>query len=150
MASNRFKARTDLIATGTSTKTLLQLVAAANHAILIDEWSISFDGTSNTAQPIRVDVLRQTTAGTMGTSASTIKFDPDSPEETIQTTRQDTATAEPTAGDILFTEHIHPQQGYTWQAPAGRQIRVPGGGRLRLRVLAPAGVNAVARFCGEE
>jgi hypothetical protein len=101
MASNRFKARTDPIATGTSTKTLLQLVAASNHAILIDEWSISFDGTSNTAQPIRVDVLRQTTAGTMGIGASTIKFDPDSPAETIQTTRQDTATAEPTAGDIL-------------------------------------------------
>jgi hypothetical protein len=62
VASNRFEARPDPIATGTSAETL-QLVAAANHAILAGEWSISFDGTGNTAQPIRVDVLRQSTAG---------------------------------------------------------------------------------------
>lgn len=150
MSGVRFSARTDPIATGTSAKTLLQLVAASNHGVLVDEISISFAGTNNTNAPIRVDVLRQTTAGTMTTSASTIVKDPDDSDETLQTTRQDTATAEPTAGDILMTEYVHPQTGYTWQAPFGRPIKIGGGDRLGIRVTAANDVNAVVRVRGEE
>lgn len=150
MAGVRFKARTNPIATGTSAKTLLQIVAASNHGVVIDEWSISFAGTSNTATPIRVDVVRQTDAGTMGTSASTIVKDPDDTDETLQTTRQDTSSSEPTTTDILFTEHVHPQTGYTWQAPFGRGIKIGGGDRLGIRVTAAADVNAVCRVAGEE
>jgi hypothetical protein len=148
MAGVRFKAVTGQISTGTSAKTLMQIVAASNHALLIDEISISFDGTSNTATPIKVDVLRQTTAGTM--SSLTPVKDPDDSDETLQVTAQHTATAEPTAGDVLLSEHIHPQQGYTWQAPFGRSIKVGGGDRLGIRVTAGASVNALARVAGEE
>ncbi len=148
MAGNRFKGATAQIATGTSAKTLLQIVAVANHKVLIDEISISFNGTSNTATPIRVRVLRQTTAGTM--SALTLVKDPDDWDETIQTTAQHTATAEPTAGDVLLVEHVHPQQGYTWQAPFGRALAIGGGDRLGIEVLAGADVSAVVRVCGEE
>lgn len=150
MAGVRFTARTDPIATGTSAKTLLQIIAASNHGVLIDEVSISFAGTSNTAAPIRVDVLRQTTAGTMTSSASTIKKDPDDSDETLQTTVADSASAEPTASDILMTEYVHPQTGYTWQAPFGRTIKIGGGDRLGIRVTAAADVNAVCRVRGEE
>jgi hypothetical protein len=150
MSGVRFKARTDPIATGTSAKTLLQLVAASNHGVVIDEISVAFAGTSNTAAPVRVDVLRQTSAGTMTTSASTIVKDPDDSDETLQTTRLDSASAEPTAGDILMTEYVHPQTGYTWQAPFGRGIKVGGGDRLGVRVTAAADVNAVVRVAGEE
>ena len=148
MSGVRFKAVTGQIATGTSAKTLLQVVAAANHGILIDEISISFAGTSNTATPIKVDVLRQTTAGTM--SALTPVKDPDDSDETLQVTAQHTATAEPTAGDVLLSEHIHPQQGYTWQAPFGRSIKIGGGDRLGVRTTAAADVNAIVRVAGEE
>lgn len=152
MAGNRFKARTNPISTGTSLKTLLQVVAAANHAVLIDEISVSFQGTSNTASPVRVDVLRQTTAGTMtaGGTNSSIKFDPDDVDETIQTTINDTATAEPSASDILFTWFVHPQTGLDWQAPFGKSIKIGGGDRLGLRVTAAADVQAVVRINGEE
>jgi len=148
MAGTRFKVVTGEIATGTSAKTLLQIVAAANHGVLIDEISISFKGTSNTATPIRVRVLRQTTAGTM-TSLTPVKDPPDS-GETLQVGAQHTATAEPTAGDVLMTELVHPQTGYTWQAPFGREIKIGGGGRLGIEVLAGADVNAVVRVVGEE
>lgn len=152
MSGVRFKVRTNPIATGTSAKTLLQLVAASNHGVLIDEISISFAGTSNTAAPIRVDVLRQTSAGTMtaGGTNSTIVKDPDDSDETLQTTIQDTATGEPSAGDVLMTEYVHPQTGYTWQAPFGRQIKIGGGDRLGIRTTAAADVNAVCRVGGEE
>lgn len=148
MSGNRFKAVTGQITTGTSAKTLLQLVAASNHKVLVDEISISFNGTSNTAEPIKVDVLRQTTAGTM--SSLTLVKDPDDWDETIQTAAQHTATAEPTAGDVLMSEHVHPQQGYTWQAPFGRQIAIGGGDRLGVRVTAAASVSAIVRASGEE
>lgn len=150
MSGVPFSARTNPIATGTSAKTLLQLIAASNHGVHIHEISISFAGTSNTAAPIRVDVLRQSDAGTMGTSASTIVKDPDDTDETLQTTRADSASAEPSAGDILMTEYVHPQTGYTWQAPFGKPIKIGGGDRLGIRVTAAADVNAVCRVRGEE
>lgn len=152
MAGTRFKIRTEPIATGTSVKTLLQVIAASNQAAMIEEWSISFNGVTNTQTPIRVDVLKQTTAGTMtaGGTNSTIKKDPSDAGESLQTTIQDTATAEPTAGDILMTEYVHPQLGYTWQAPHGGRIKIGGGQRLGFRVTADVSVNGVVRVVGEE
>ncbi len=150
MAGVKFKARTSPIATGTSAKTLLQLIAAANHGVLVKEIEIDFQGTSNTATPIRVDVLRQTSAGTMTSSASTIVKDPDDSDETIQTTVADTATGEPTAGDILKTWIVHPQTGKSWQARFGEEIKIGGGDRLGVRVTAAADVNAAISVTGEE
>lgn len=148
MAAVRFKAVTGAVVTGTSVKTILQIVAASNHGVLIDEISISFDGTSAAATPIKVDVLRQTTAGTM--SALTPVLDPDDSDETLQTTAQHTATVEPTASSVLITELVHPQTGYTWSAAYGREIKIGGGDRLGIRVTAGASVNCIARVCGEE
>lgn len=152
MSGNRFKIRTNPIATGVSAKTILQIVAASNHGVLIDEINISFQGTSNTAAPIRVDVLRQSTAGTMtaGGTNSTIVKDPDDSDETLQTTINDTATAEPTAGDIINTFYVHPQTGYVWQAPFGRLIKIGGGDRLGIRCTAGADVNCTITVTGEE
>lgn len=148
MAGNRFKATKSGISTGTSLKTLLQIIAASNHAVVIDEISVSFQGTSNTASPILVQVVRQTTAGTM-TSLTLVK-DPSDWDETIQTTAQHTASAEPTAGDVLIEEYVHPQTGYTWQAPFGKGIKMTGGTRLGISVTAGASVSATARVAGEE
>lgn len=149
MAGVRWKARTSAIATGTSVKTLLQIIAPTNQALLVEEWSISFAGISNTDAPILVEVLKQTSAGTMTTSASTIVKDPSDAAETLQTTIADTATSEPTAGNILFSEYVHPQTGYTWPAN-GKPIKVGGGQRLGIRVTAGVSVSALVRVNGEE
>lgn len=149
MAGVRLKGSQSGVQTTTTARTLLQIVAATNHGVLVDEISISFQGTSNTASPIRVRVLRQTTAGTM-TSLTLVK-DPDDTDETLQTTAQHSATStEPTAGDVLMQEYVHPQQGYTWQAPFGRLIKIGGGDRLGIEVLAAADVPATVRFSAEE
>lgn len=150
MAGVRFKVRTNPISTGTSAKTLLQIVAASNHSVLLEEISISFKGTNNTHAPVRVDVMRQTDAGTMGTSASTIVKDPDDSDETLQTTRQDTATGEPTSGDILRTEYVHPQTGWSWQARYRGEMKIGGGDRIGIRVTAANDVEAVVTVVGEE
>lgn len=148
MAGVKFAAQSGEIASGTSTKTLLQIAAASNHRVMVREISVSFKGTSATAAPVKVDVLRQSDAGTMS-SLTPVKLN-SADDETLQTTAQHTATAEPSAGDVLKTEEVHPQTGFLWQAPFGGEIVVPGGTRLAVRVTAGADVNAVARIEGEE
>jgi hypothetical protein len=141
-------AQTAEIATGTSKKTLLQIVAATNVRVKVKEFSVAFKGTSNTAAPILVEVTRQSTAGTMS-ALTPQKVDLDG-DETLQTTAQHTATAEPTETAALMREQVHPQGGYTWQAPFGAEIVVNGGDRLGIAVTAGADVNAVARVVFEE
>jgi hypothetical protein len=90
-------------------KTVLQIVAAANHRVRVERWGVFFDGVSVTAEPVQVRVLRQTTAGTM--SANTPKKLDDSIADSVLTTAQDNATVEPTAGDVLDVVDVHPQNG---------------------------------------
>lgn len=148
MAGVGFRINTPEIATGTSAKTIMQVVAASNHRLKIHEIEVAFQGTSNTADPIQVDVLRQSTAGTM-TSLSPVKSD-DSADETLQVTAQHTASAEPTPGDVLMSTFVHPQTGWQWQARFGDEILVGGGDRLGIRVTAGADVGCIARVVGEE
>jgi hypothetical protein len=141
-------ATTAEIATGTSAKTLLQIVAPSNHRVKVVAWGIYFDGTSSTAEPILVRLLRQTTAGTM-TSLTPTKLD-DSLSETLQVTAQHTATAEPTAGDVLKRVEVHPQSGYEEHCPYGQEYIVGGGDRIGIETTAPATANAVAWVKFEE
>jgi hypothetical protein len=138
------------VAFSTVTKTLVQFVPPANQRIVVNEWDVSFNGTSNTATPIEVDIVRQTSAGT--SSALTIRKRNTSDSETVQSSALQTFTAEPTdGGDVPLSEQVHPQTGYTWQPGYGREVSIPGGGRLGLRLVTPgAGANATARLAGEE
>jgi len=149
MSGVRFSARTAEVAlTAATAKTVVQIVAASNHRVLVTAFYAFFDGVSPTAEPVVVRVLRQTTAGTMS-SLTPVKLN-NSDDETLQTTAQHTATAEPTAGDVLFAMEVHPQTGYKELRPLGQEFVVPGGGRLGIECTAPAGVNVIAGFEGDE
>lgn len=148
MSMLRAVARKNGIATGTTLKTLLQLLAAANQRVKIIEVGISFHGISNTAEPIQTDLVFQSTAGTM-TALTAVTIDQDL-TETIQTTAQHTATGEPTAGNIVATWAVHPQTGLVWQVPKGDEIIIKGGGRLGLCTTAPVTVNVDAYIKFEE
>jgi len=143
MAGLFARATTAQVATGTSAKTILQLVAASNHRIVVPRITVSFEGVTATDAPIQVVVMRQSTAGTM--SALTPSKYNDSDDETLQTTAQHTASAEPTSGDILETQLIHPQ---------GRGVfgpfTVKGGGRLGVVVTASVSVDCVVSAQIEE
>lgn len=148
MAGVRGVAATAPVVTGTSAKTILQLVAAANHRTKVAGWKVSFDGTSPTATPIKVELVRQTTAGTMSALTTVKKNEAD--DETLQTTAQHTATAEPTTTDVIDTQYIHPQGAWEKYYPLGEEEMVKGGNRLGIRVTAPVSVNAIAQFEFEE
>jgi len=124
-------------------KTVIQLVAPANHRVRVLGWGIFFDGVNTAGEPVQVRVMRQTTAGTMS-ALTPVQVQPVS--ETIQSTAQHTATAEPTAGDLIDMIECHPQQGYEVKFPMGQEIIIAGSGRLGIECTAPAIVNCRAKF----
>lgn len=137
----------EIALTAATAKTVLQLVAPANQRLKIKGWGVFFDGTSASAEPVQARVLRQTTAGTM-TSLTPVKTCAGS--ETVQATAQHTATAEPTAGDVLDVVEVHPQSGFEKQITPDMKMEVPGGGRVGIECTAPAGVNVRAKIFFEE
>jgi len=133
--------------TASTAKTTVQLVAASNHPIKVYRWGVAFDGVSTTAEPVVVTLMRQSTAGTMS-ALTAVKLSNHS--ETLQTTAQHTATAEPTSGDVLDRVNVHPQSGFEIIFPLGQEIDVPGGGRIGIVCTAPANVNVISKlFCIE-
>ena len=102
----------------------------------------------NTSEPILVQITRQSTAGTM-TALTLVKAD-DSVAETLLTTGQHTATAEPTAGDVLDAMTVHPQTAYTEIVGSNNEIIIGGGDRVGLVVTAGVDVNADVTMLFEE
>jgi hypothetical protein len=150
VARNNFSLVTsvELPAAVAAFKTILQVVAPAGIILAVQELLISFDGISNTAEPVQVELLRQTTAGTMS-ARSPLKTKDTS--TALQCTGQENATVEPTAGDILRAYEVHPQAGSIYSFPLpDSEVEVPGGGRLGVRINAPAAVNCRATLVGEE
>lgn len=137
----------EIALTAATAKTILQVVAPTNQRLALCGFSVSFDGTSSAAEPVQVEILRQTTAGTM--SSATPCMDGVG-SETVQTTAQKTATAEPTAGNILRRYDIHPQTGLAVAFGPDEEILIPGGGRLGIRCTAPASVNVTGYITVEE
>ena len=133
--------------TAATARTVLQLVAPANHRVKVLGWGVFFDGVNTAAEPVQVRLLRQTTAGTMSgqTPVSIVPI-----TETIQTAGQYLATIEPTAGDAMDVVECHPQQGYEVKFPMGQEIVIGGAGRLGIECTAPAGVNVRAKMYFEE
>jgi hypothetical protein len=141
MAAIQVRTATGSVAlTASTAKTALQIVAPSNQRLKLTNFSVSFDGTTNTATPVQVRVLRQTTAGTM--SAATVVLVEKELSETIQSSAQYNATAEPTAGDVLRQFTVPAFMGqYEVFYPYGQEILIQGGGRLGFECNAPANVN---------
>lgn len=137
----------EIALTAATAKTVLQLVAASNHRIKILSFGVFFDGVNVVGEPVQVRILRQSDAGTMS-SATPRKIGVYS--ETLQTTAQKTATAEPSAGDVIDVFEVHPQNGYEKYWPLGQEIIVAGGGRIGIECTAPEAVNVRAKFTAEE
>jgi len=119
------------IAAGTP-ETLIQIVAATNHAVKILEWGIFLKGTSNTQEPGKAILVRQDDAGT--SSALTPAKLNDSIGDTLDTTARHDFTAEPSNdSDILDLKYVHPQTGWVQQYRYGEEPVVGAGDRVGLK-----------------
>jgi len=151
MARNRFSQTTsvEVALVAATAKTVLQIVAPAAQRDAISEATISFDGISNTAEPVVVRVVRQTTAGT-STARAPLRLDDDI-ATALASTGGENFSAEPTDTDILATMEVHPQAGVIYQVPIpDGEFVIGAGDRLGIKATAPAAVNCLASFRGEE
>ena len=108
--------------------TIVQLVAAANHAVRVTSIAVSFHGINNTHPPIDVYIARLTDAGTM--SALTLVKADDSIADTLDTTALHTATVEPTTTDVLINVAVHPQTGVVYPVTPDTPIIIGAADRL--------------------
>lgn len=151
MAAFRGSASAGDMAVAATRTTLIQLIAAANHRVKLESFSVSFDGTSNTGAPVEITLERQTDAGTGGNDGTPVKLD-DSVGETLQTDflYGPWATTEPSQGDVLGRWQVHPQSGITIQFVPSKEPILGGGDRLAVTAKAAAAVNAQATMDFEE
>lgn len=128
-------------------ETVWQLLGVANRSIPIVEFGISFDGVTATAEPVLVELVSQSTAGTAtGATEVTIKG-----SGTPQVTGQHSFTAEPTLVNRLAGWEVHPAGGlFVVQFPLGREPTLEGATRIGLRCTAPAAVNCFSYVWWEE
>ena len=130
-----------------SAKTVMQVLAPANCRVKVLGWGISFDGRDVAAEPVNVELVRQTTAGTMSSLAVSQQRPYADP---ISSTAQHTAAGEPTTTDVIDSVEVHPQSGYEVRYPYGQEPVIAGSGRMGVRVTAPAAVNCRVKMICEE
>lgn len=146
--------------TGTAIRTMLQLAVATGDGIKVNEWGVSFDGTT-AATPIQCELIdTATVAATMSTAhvtAGIMQMDrvADGGVSSLSvgaTNLTGFATAAVTEGTITSTrvgdmQMVPPSSLYVKQFPLGTEFYVPGGRYLRVRVTASATVNAWIYVC---
>lgn len=129
-----------------ATETLVQLVTIANQRVRVRGWGVSFNGTDATKEPILVEVLRQTSAGT---SAALTVVKGDTANIAPLTTALQDFTVEPTASDIVWGQYFTPVGGgIDLTLYPDDEIVMGPSTRLGLRVTTVTGVagNATAFF----
>lgn len=131
-------------------ETLLALIGATTTKARLIEWGVSFDGTSATAAPVVVRLVRATVDGT-GSAATEKAWDPDAPAAAVQA--KHSYSAEPTKETQALVEiEVHPQGGIVIQYPLGREPVIDNATSsiLCIEATAPATVNALAYMVWEE
>ena len=132
--------------------TILQIVAASNHPVIVDSVVVSFNGITPADIPIKVELVLQSDVGAGGTAVTCVKTN-QSMSETLQTTAVRGPTTEPTGTTIYHTEFVHEQGGVPLLIPP-RKFVIKGGDRLGIRMTPGASITgtvlALATFYGEE
>lgn len=142
------------VTTGTAVKTLLQVATPASTSILVVEWGISFDGSA-AATPIQCELVQTDVAATVTSFTPQLYTNPNDEGSLCvggASATGYTATAE---GTITATRYADLQliagtNQYVKQWPLGREFRLPVSRFLRVRVTAPAAVNAYCYVIWQE
>lgn len=129
-------------------KTAIELAtgaAVANQWIQLD---VTFNGTTATAIPVTVEIVRYTATGT-GTTYTPNKIGP-AQDVAAGTTAKINDTVEPSTPTILLAWFVSPTSGVTWQFPLSREVAMINSQFLGVRLTAPAIVNYLCNLIIEE
>jgi hypothetical protein len=138
------------MAVTTSIHTIQQVLTPATTGITVLEWGISFDGSA-AATGVNVEFFANDVAATAGTSLTPTVFGCDATASlcvggTGATMFSDGSVTEGTVANarMFDCQLIQPTSQYVKQWPLGREPYVPPSKALRVRVTAPAAVNAIS------
>ena len=123
-------------------RTMVQIITGAALRAQIVELKLAFDGVSSTAEPVDVQIMTQTTAGTAGAATPRAR-DTAAPAATT-TAQTGFSSTEPTTGVVLDQFMLHPQGGLYAQAwalgdPLAFMANVST--RLAIVIICPTGVS---------
>ena len=128
----------EIYLTAATALTVISIFAASNHRAIIKTAGIFFKGKTVGNEPVTVELVRTTNAGT-GTAAAPVKKRPDD-SETLQTDFVTDCSVEPTGPTVLRTWYIHPQGGMEQVLPFDEPWEIIGGGFLTIRCKADEAV----------
>lgn len=145
------------VATGATIKTMLQLQTPSTMGLTIIEWGISFDGSA-AATPVLVELCATGSAAATVTafaSGDITRYNQVGQGSliTLGTTASGyTASSEGTVTvtDMFDAQLIAPSSSYVKQFPLGREPDIDLSTNLRIRVTAPATVNALCYIIWSE
>lgn len=123
-----------------TTRTVMQLLAGTQ-PLRIKEIGASFNGTDASLAPIKVDLIRQTDAGTSSNSGLT-PFEQTEIGPTSLTTYKYNYSSEPSSGDIIRSWYVTPAGGlFVMQFPLGDEPVVGPAGRIAIRCITGSGTT---------
>lgn len=147
---------TEVALVAATVKTILQVATPATQDITVVSYWVSFDGITAAAEPAQVMLIDTNVAATV-TSLTPVQYsDPNAPASlcvggAALTGFNASAEGTITASRLLDYQEVHPQGGgLVMQFPLGREPGVGISRFLRLRVNAPAAVNAACGIIWEE
>ena len=129
---------------------LMVSAPTSHHRIAGLGWGVYFDSTSVQAQPIQVDLFYPPVDSAGVFTALTLQKEQINMLETVQSSAGFNASTQPLSGPIIKSIEVHPQAGYEFNWPMGREMQIAGGRKVAIRVTAPDTINAKAWFWGEE
>lgn len=142
------------IVTTSGWKTLLQILAPTNQRVFVNSWAVCCKGTVNTDKPIRIRLVRQSTAGTPGSTLTAGKRNTAFAETPQTAGYSGTFSAEPTvSGEAVDGEKtVHPQAGVENVSFERGEIQLAGGERMAVQYENNGGaaVDVVAEVAIEE
>lgn len=130
-------------------KSIAELGTAATDRARIVEWSVTFDGVTATAVPVKVEVGRFSVAVTTATTFTADKLDPADGAPAAVAKHTTTTEGAGTADDVTIYR-VPPTGGLVMQYPLGREWVLAVSTFWRIRCTAPAGVNATFHVVWEE
>ena len=140
MSGVRFNLVTAPVAVAASTtKTILQISAAANHRVKVERIRISGDSVVAADIPVEWVLYRQTALAT-GTAMAPVPYDEDA-TEVIQADGIQGASSEPAGTTKVWGGFISPLGSYDIVFPPGRELYISGGSWLGVTALTPNDIN---------
>lgn len=127
-----------------TTETICRISGNATTKAQLVAWHVSFNGVTNTYEPILIELRRQS-GGSSSISVTPKRLDLDDTVAQVQFLRS--FTAEPTQGERLEQHLVHPQGGLlVREYPPGRGPWLDKSANTVLAVVAtiPAGVTGIS------